>query len=955
MNENLEELEKAVLKNIEDFKELENIQKNQNNQYEFMQKEDDNYDLTNLSNLEKNNNSFLKKPNNSELTIYTKDEMNLIDSNKTFEKISIVVKELIENSIDAKAKNISVFIQNGGLDKIEITDDGIGIPLENLINLCKRYTTTKASEYDYNMKNLKTLGYRGEALSILSYNSNIKIISKFEKSQIGYEVVYKNGSAFLINYNKRSTLKKLNQKKKSYTNDNKKDNSFDAEDLCGKRSDNFKETYQNKSIKKNEFSEENTKCIEDYCKVVNCPIGTTIIIEQLFYNNLIRRKSMEQSIELKEIIDLIAKFSLHFHKIDFSFSNNSLINKIINTKLTKAQIKNQTKDLELNFNANDTIMNNGKNENNSELLLFIKKQLISKLFSSEVSENLFHFSDLDLEKAGFIGEETKDLLNEELISNKANNGFLKKFKFNAYFTKPSANLNKNNFILFVNDRLVYMPTLLNLLEQIYSKFLIKHGKFFGYIDLKCSESDIDYNVKANKSQVFIREEKKFFEFFAYILEKQLSEEISSKNYHVSEYNNFYRNSQNKKNIAFSNTLHTSQLNDNFYYAKDKVRVDNKTIDINKFLKHKIIMNTKNQNKLNEYLINDENEYLNSEENSYDDDQDYEKNKNNFKQKEKIEVLKKHDNNKSMENTIDLEDEVSIRISNLISKKFYSEENTNNYLTEIIRNCFYIGFEEKKSLAFIQYETSLFLINLEFLFYEVILYKLITNKGFNSQKIKLDSNFELFNLISMVEENFEGELNYVKSENTKFCKNTNNSIFPILEKNFKLDEKLKILERILGQFISIKYNEKNSIKEILIVDLFEGKIPFEKFLRKIPFLNYSFLKEIFDKNEKEKNSIFNNKANNNINNNNLYDNLNIDAYYLSHVFEFIKIYVFYLSKFYIDYFSSENNREENDLLLKSFLFTEIQKNGFLIRKNVKADMFIEKLIDTETLYTVFERC
>ena len=117
---------------------------------------------------------------------------NTLDSNKTFTHISTIIKELIENSIDAKSKKISILLLNNGLDLIEITDDGNGINKETLNNLCQRFSSTKINSYK-DMNNLGTFGFRGEALSILSYISKLTIITRKYDSDIGFMAVFKNG------------------------------------------------------------------------------------------------------------------------------------------------------------------------------------------------------------------------------------------------------------------------------------------------------------------------------------------------------------------------------------------------------------------------------------------------------------------------------------------------------------------------------------------------------------------------------------------------------------------------------------------------------------------------------------------------------------------------------------------------------------------------------------------
>jgi len=933
MYKDIVELEKSVIKDIHEFEGLEKTYNEKNTKNHSIISNLDNKINTKLDNSGLNDSFSLKKTNINNLTIFTKDENNLIDSNKTFEKISDIIKELVENSIDANAKNISILIVNGGLDKIEITDDGIGIPVFNFKNLCKRYYTTKANDYDKDIKNLKTLGYRGEALSILSYNSTLKITSRVENSDIGYEVCYKNGGIFLSQWNSRI---------KSEGNNNNNKNNNDLNDKLMKIE------------------------IEKHFKIVNCYKGTSILVEQIFYNNLIRRKSFDIYVESQEIVNLVSKFALHFHNIDFTLCNNSFMNRPINTQPIKTQIRSR-----MLFDVNNSLSlknsNNFLNEDSEGYILNIKKALISKYFENEASENLFQFTNKDIESK-FNKEEQEIIVDCEMdnakLSDKTNliinfeekNSFFKNFKFNAFFTKPSANLIKNNFIVFVNDRLVNMPTLQNLVVHIYSKFLIKNGKFFGYVNLKCAESAIDYNLKANKSEIYFREEQKFFDFFSFFLEKELSEEIASKNYYVSEYNNFYKNSSNNKIIPFSNTLHTTQINDNFFYAKDKVRVDNKTIDINKYFKNKIVSTLKKNKVINQ----NENE---SEQNSSSECQievkkeniDIEININNdktFKQKRKIDILN-YDKSSLYLNLKKktLLNEEKLRISNLISEKFYSEENINNYLTEVVRNSYYIGYDENNSLAFIQNETSLFILNMEFFIFEIILHRIIVKKGFNLVKLNIESKFELVNLIKMVEENYFDEICF--QDKIKNYNKSKISIMPILNVDYNLNEKLAILQEILNEFLGIKYNENNSIKEILFVDLFEGNIPYEGFVQNLPFLNYSYLKEIY---EKQLNIINNNPENKKLNENIIKENnLEYNNFYLSNLYQFLKIYTFYLCKFYINFFMNSKDRESNDMFLKNFLFNEIKTNGFIVRKNTKREMIMEKIIDTETLYTVFERC
>ena len=101
-----------------------------------------------------------------------------------------VVKELVENSIDAHSSKIVINIQKGGKRFIEIIDDGDGISPDDTKLLFQRYSTSKISEIS-DMENLHTLGFRGEALASIAAVSQVELITKQEEGEIGIRVVAK--------------------------------------------------------------------------------------------------------------------------------------------------------------------------------------------------------------------------------------------------------------------------------------------------------------------------------------------------------------------------------------------------------------------------------------------------------------------------------------------------------------------------------------------------------------------------------------------------------------------------------------------------------------------------------------------------------------------------------------------------------------------------------------------
>ncbi|WP_044566209.1 DNA mismatch repair endonuclease MutL [Anaerococcus provencensis] len=102
-----------------------------------------------------------------------------------------VVKELVENSIDAKAKNITVEIKNGGKTYIRVTDDGSGIAKDDLKLAFEKHTTSKIVHFE-DLYYIYSLGFRGEALSTIVSVANVRAITKTSDANIGSKIEFTN-------------------------------------------------------------------------------------------------------------------------------------------------------------------------------------------------------------------------------------------------------------------------------------------------------------------------------------------------------------------------------------------------------------------------------------------------------------------------------------------------------------------------------------------------------------------------------------------------------------------------------------------------------------------------------------------------------------------------------------------------------------------------------------------
>lgn len=109
---------------------------------------------------------------------------NLIAAGEVVDRPSSVIKELVENSIDAGATRITVEIQNGGVSLMRVTDNGSGISREDLPVAVRRHATSKIKD-ESDLNSIITLGFRGEALAAIAAVSDVRIISKTEEQSVG--------------------------------------------------------------------------------------------------------------------------------------------------------------------------------------------------------------------------------------------------------------------------------------------------------------------------------------------------------------------------------------------------------------------------------------------------------------------------------------------------------------------------------------------------------------------------------------------------------------------------------------------------------------------------------------------------------------------------------------------------------------------------------------------------
>ncbi len=119
--------------------------------------------------------------------------INKIAAGEVIERPASVIKEMVENSIDAGATNITVEIKNGGISYIKISDNGKGIAQDDLEIAFERHATSKIRSAD-DLNSITSMGFRGEALASIGAISNVEMISKTREQENGYKVVVEAGN-----------------------------------------------------------------------------------------------------------------------------------------------------------------------------------------------------------------------------------------------------------------------------------------------------------------------------------------------------------------------------------------------------------------------------------------------------------------------------------------------------------------------------------------------------------------------------------------------------------------------------------------------------------------------------------------------------------------------------------------------------------------------------------------
>ncbi len=298
--------------------------------------------------------------------------INKIAAGEVIERPASVVKEVMENSIDAGATAITVEIRNGGISYIRVTDNGKGIMQDDLEIAFERHATSKLRSAE-DLDDIKSMGFRGEALASIASIAKVTLDSKTADSYTGYEVVVEGG----------------------------------------------------KILSKEE---------------AGCANGTSITIENLFYNTPVRYKFLKKDFtESGYIEDVVTRIALVHPEIAV---------KLINTGKTVIQTSG-----------------------NGEI-----KPVIYNIYGKEIADNLI---DIDYTYDDII---VKGVIGKPVISRS----------------------NRSNQLFFVNNRFVKDKALSGAAEQAFKGFVTigKHGFLVLNIDMDPRKVDVNVHPAKEETKIF---------------------------------------------------------------------------------------------------------------------------------------------------------------------------------------------------------------------------------------------------------------------------------------------------------------------------------------------------------------------------------------------------------------------------------------------------------------------
>ena len=367
------------------------------------------------------------------IVILDENTANQIAAGEVVERPASVVKELVENSIDAGSSNISIEISNGGISMIKVVDNGSGIDEDDVEIAFERHSTSKIRKAD-DLESIYTLGFRGEALASIASVSVVELTTRVKEKSYGKYIKIQGG-----------VVKEARQ--------------------------------------------------------TGCPVGTTFIVRDLFYNTPARFKFLKKdTTEAGYISDIVNRIAL---------GNPHISIKLIN-------------------NRNCVIHTPGNND-----LLSTIFSLYGKETAKEVLE--VRYKDEKVEIFGYAGK------------------------------PEIARSTRNYQSIYINGRYIKNKTIFSAIDEAYKTYLMKNKFAFVVLQVKINPIFVDVNVHPTKMEVRFSDEQTIFRAVYHAINNALLSKSLIRNVEISENKNLFKfeqNIQHEKDFVQEGLAFKSGISDN---------------------------------------------------------------------------------------------------------------------------------------------------------------------------------------------------------------------------------------------------------------------------------------------------------------------------------------------------------------------------------------------------------
>ena len=326
----------------------------------------------------------------AQIKVLDRQVAELIAAGEVVERPASVIKELVENSIDAGATQITVEIQNGGITFMRVTDNGSGIAREDIKTAFLRHATSKVDKVD-DLDSIATLGFRGEALASVAAVARVELLT-CKKGETGSKYAISGGE-------------------------------------------------------------------EEFIEDAGCPIGTTIIVRDLFFNTPARMKFLKKDVsESNAVAGVIDKIALSHPEISFRFIRD----------------------------GKNTLTTPGDNDLKATVYAVFGREFANSLIKVDYTFN-------NMSVSGFVG------------------------------SPLSARANRNMQHFYINGRYIKSKNLMAALEQACKNSVMVGKFPSCVLNLSIPYNLVDINVSPSKTEARFADERAVFNIVYYAVKSALTE------------------------------------------------------------------------------------------------------------------------------------------------------------------------------------------------------------------------------------------------------------------------------------------------------------------------------------------------------------------------------------------------------------------------------------------------